>query len=594
MSGLFATFNIVKRGMMAHQTALHVVGHNVANADTEGYSVQRANLKTSEPFGMPSLSSAGAVGQLGTGVLVSSITRARDVFLDGQIRKELSTINNFGSREQFLSEIEAIFMEPSDTGLSTNLSRFWDAWNQLSTNPESSTARTLVVENADDLATSIRHNYEQLSDLEINAGDIIKNEIFETNSILTQIADLNEQIKSVVITGMQPNDLLDRRDLLLNQLSERFSFDVNETDFQGIEIVPKGNGFVGSIVSDASINTNISYISGISADLSGGTVDITVYENGDSNLKQIIQFDLGTELNEIKKYANIVYESDGTTIKGVTLKGHTVFSTYDASNNFIITNPAEFKNGSLYGNETIKADILDYKARLNKLAKALAVAVNTIHSNNSTNLTINAANSMNIFISNNENESYKNGTDVQSISEIEDMDEAAKYIQVNKKFIDNVSLLNAGKYDSGDGNGERALLIGRLRNIRVDIHDMSRESFLYNNFNIDITTDPVDNSLVNDLSQRTIKSKDDGFTIDSYFKDAISKLGVDSQQAKRMITNQTALLNQLETRRESISGVSLDEEMTNMIQFQRSYEANAKMISVIDQLLDVVVNGLIR
>ena len=86
MSGLFSTFNIVKRGMMAQQTALHIVSHNVANADTEGYSVQRANLKTSEPFGMPSLSSAGSVGQLGTGVLVNSITRARDIFLDGQIR----------------------------------------------------------------------------------------------------------------------------------------------------------------------------------------------------------------------------------------------------------------------------------------------------------------------------------------------------------------------------------------------------------------------------------------------------------------------------------------------------------------------------
>jgi flagellar hook-associated protein 1 FlgK len=581
--------------MMAHQTALHVVGHNVANADTEGYSVQRANLKTSEPFGMPSLSSAGSVGQLGTGVLVDSITRARDVFLDGQIRKELSTINNYGAREQFLSEIETIFMEPSDTGLSTNLSKFWDAWNQLSTNPESSTARTLVVENADDLASSIRHNYEQLTDLEANAGDIIKNEIFETNSILTQIADLNEQIKSVVITGMQPNDLLDRRDLLLNQLSERFSFDVEQTDFQGIEIIPKGNGLSGSIITDASVNSNLSYISGVEK-VTARTLKLTVYANGDSNLKKEIVLDLDStdpdHQNLINSLVDIKYETNGTTIKNATLKTHTVFSTYDVSTgNLVLGNVAKFENGSINGNEAIKADILDYKARLNKLAKAIAVSVNTIHSNNSTNSTINATDSMNIFISNNENERYKNGTTVQSISEIEDMDEAAKYIQVNKKFIDNVSLLNAGKYGSGDGNGERALLIGRLRNIRVDIHNISRETFLYNNFNIDITTDPVDNSAADDLSQRTAKTKDDGFTIDSYFKDAVSKLGVDSQQAKRMITNQTALLNQLETRRESVSGVSLDEEMTNMIQFQRSYEANAKMISVIDQLLDVVVNG---
>lgn len=592
MSGLFSTFNIVKRGMMAHQTALHVISHNVANADTDGYSVQRANFKVSDPFGMPSLSSAGSVGQLGTGVLISSITRSRDIFLDGQIRKETSTVNNYSSREQFLSQIETIFMEPSDTGLSTNLSKFWDAWNQFAMNPESSTARTLVVENGDDLATSIRHNYEQLSNMEVNAGDIIKNQIFETNNILQQIGDLNNQIKSVVITGMQPNDLLDRRDVLINKLSERFSFDTVETDFQGIQIIPKTEDkSLGSIVDDAAVNHTLSYVSGWEID--GNTIKLTIDVNGDSDNQKTVSLDFDKDQALIESIANV--EKDSGKIINITgLKTHAIFSQYDKSAappTLSLIKGAQFTDGSLHGNETIKTDIEDYKSRLNKLARALAVAVNTIHSNNSVDGDIEAGSSMNFFVTPKENEIFLNdptGT-VKLISALESDNEPAKYIQVNKRFVKDVSALDAGKDASGDGNGERATLIGSLRNIRVNIQGITRDSFLKDNFTIDSVTPGSP-----DLTKETIKSKDSGFTIDSYFKDAISKLGVDSEQAQRMVKNQGALLEQLETRRESTSGVNLDEEMSNMIQFQRSYEANAKMISVIDQLLDVVVNGLIK
>lgn len=602
MSGLFSTFNIVKRGMMAQQTALHVVSHNVANANTEGYSVQRADLKATEPFGMPSLSSAGSVGQLGTGVGVASITRARDIFLDGQIRKEQSTVSNYEAREGFLSEIETIFLEPSDTGLSTNLSKFWDAWSQLATTPESSTARTLVVENADDLASSIRNTYEQLVDLEKNANDLIKNQIFDTNSILKQISDVNKQIKTVVITGMQPNDLLDRRDELLNSLSERFGFETTETNFQGISILPKADGLTSGdyIVADGNVNYNIAYVSKCSIS-SDNKLVLNVYAEGDSDKYHQIELDLTdsrvASIADIKTITN----ADGTTTQVASLKTHSLFySGYNAAAvpPMTIIQGAQFKDGSLNGYEAIKIDIEDYKSRLNKLAKALAVTVNTIHSNSSdggsveTPKKIAANESMNIFVTSNENDIYLDDPTgaVNIISDLEKDDEPAKYIQINRRFVDNVNALDTGKDESADGNGERAILIGSLRNLRLNIQGITRESFLKENFGIEETVKPGDP----DLTTISTKTQDGGFTIDSYFTDAVTKLGVDSEQAQKMVTNQGALLYQLQTRRESVSGVSLDEEMTNMLQFQRSYEANAKMISVIDQLLDVVVNGLIK
>ncbi|QCX32375.1 flagellar hook-associated protein FlgK [Caloramator sp. E03] len=552
MSGLFNTFNITKRGMFAQQTALNVVAHNISNANTEGYSVQRANLKTTQPFGMPSLTTAAEPGQLGTGVEVASITRSRDVFLDSQIRKENSTLGKYEARQQFLSEIESIFTEPSDTGLSTMLSNFWDSWSQLSNTPEpNSTARTLVAQNADSLCTAINHNYEQLCTMQSNASSIIQQKIFEVNSILTQIQDLNVQIKAVSITGQQPNDLLDRRDLLLDQLSEMFSFSVDETNYKGIQInanIVKDDGSVDEqiLLKDGSINYGVAYINKIEADSSDPTkYNMEIYINGDPNKKVTIS---GIDKDKYKDtqilfYDKTNYEKNGTL-------------------NISDISPAKFNNGSLNGYESINKEIEEYKIQLNNLARSLAIAVNTIHSDNGV------------------------GIDFFDAS-AETAEEPAAVIKVSQDILDDPKKINAGKViDTSDsnyseGNGERALLISQIRNLKMDILSIKvRDDFI--------------NDVSFDSTNLTIKGNSKGMTIDNYFKSTITSLGVSSQEAERMVTNQEALLSQLETRKESISGVSIDEEITNMIQFQRAYQANAKMISVIDELLDVVVNGLIK
>lgn len=564
MSGLFNTFNIAKRGMFAQQTALNVVAHNVSNANTDGYSVQRANMKTTQPFGMPSLTTAAEPGQLGTGVQVASITRSRDEYLDYQIRKEKATLGKYDSREQFLSEIETIFMEPSDTGLSTVLGEFWDAWSQLSNTPEpNSTARTLAAQNADSLAKAINHNYQQLKDMEANASDIIQQQVFEVNSILTQIQDLNVQIKAVVIGGKEPNDLLDRRDLLLDQLSQRFNFDVEKTDFKGIKIKAKivnDDGSIGEqlLLADGSINEGVAYINKIESDSTDPTKwQMEIYIDGDVNKKIILN---GLDDTEIAKYKDVhiifydkaSYDSNGTV------------GTADIS-------PAKFDNGSLNGYESIKVEIEKYKSQLNNLARTLAIAVNTIHSDSN-----DPSNGLSFF-----------NVEAEDIS-----NEPASIIKVNQVILDDPKKINAAKIidttdpNYSEGNGERALLISQIRNTRMDILNItSRDDFISDvNLNLDSTS-------VNYLK---MDGNANGMTLDNYFKSTITTLGISNQEAKRMVTNQEALLSQLETRKESISGVSIDEEMTNMIQFQRSYEANAKMISVIDELLDVVVNGLIK
>ncbi|MCX7951693.1 MAG: flagellar hook-associated protein FlgK, partial [Clostridiales bacterium] len=387
MSGLLNTFNVVKRGMQAQQTALHVVSHNIANANTEGYSVQRAILKTTQPFGMPSLTTAAEPGQIGTGVKVDSITRSRDEFLDYYIIKETSTLENYKAREQFLSEIETIFTEPSDTGIATLLSRFWDAWQGLATNPESQTARELVRSNSEALCHGIKHNYTQLEDLEVNIADLMQNQVFEVSNILTQIKDLNEQIKAVTIGGKNPNDLMDRRDLLLEKLSERFAIETKKTDYNGIIVYAK-TGDNGTdrveIISDSKISGKIHFVNDISFDgiskkdfpktleLSQipSTIKINYFENGDINKNKTIEININ-EPQDLKNYFNVEITND--YVKILNIMPHTLVE--DADENISSIN---LFNGSLKGLESLSYEINDYKKQLNNLAKGLAIAVNTI------------------------------------------------------------------------------------------------------------------------------------------------------------------------------------------------------------------------
>lgn len=570
MSGLFDVFNVAKRGMAAQQTALNVTSHNIANADTDGYSVQRANIKTTEPFGMPSIYTAGQVGQMGTGAEVASIDRSRDAFLDTQIRNEDSTYGQYDIREQFLSDVEAVLNDTSKTGLASVMDNFWDSWQQLSTNPEpDSTARTLVLQNANALTTAINQDYDKLQNLETNAGDLIQQQVFEVNSFLNQISDLNDQIKAVKVGGETPNDLYDKRDLLLDQLSQRFGFDIkndnaSSEDLGQISIYAKVNKTDEKDMSNSGV---ISFLNITHNE--DNTYTANIYVGGDSN--NVIH--MGLTDTQVSDYADLNSKGDITSYKL-----QTVF--YNKDTNTI--DPANFSSGSLNGLTTISTEVEDYKNDLNNLAKVLAVSVNTIHSGTT------------------------DGTGINFFdTKAEISDEAANDLKV---IITNPDAINAGAIIGSDstGNGERATMIGQLRNTVMDVLKIANTDSTDNirkTFADNVLKDSDGNSITNitdleaalkDISKIKLQSASSGESLNSYYKSIVTKLGVSSQEATRMVTNENTLLSQLKSKRDSVSGVSLDEEITNMIQFQRSYEANAKMISVVDELLNTVVNGLIK
>ncbi|MCB2297201.1 flagellar hook-associated protein FlgK [Clostridium tagluense] len=597
MSGLFGTFNVATRGMSAQQKALDVVSHNIANANTEGYSRQRATMETTRPFGMPSMNNAMGPGQLGTGVEISAITRIRDGFLDYQVRMENGTSGLYQGREKFLTEIEGIMNEPSDTGVSTLLTKVFNSWQELSLHPESSNSRTVVAQQSKALTDELNNTYNQLTKLKVNSQDVIKQNVVDVNSMLDQLNVLNQQVISVKIGGNEPNDLMDRRDLLVDQLSVKFGITIDKKslggeDLKPDEVVGSYNAYLVKSINQDEVS-RFSYVSSIKPtgvivvppDVEtnpptvqkpgeNGKYQVTYYKNGDTSTeknKATINMNLTPQQYKELDQGRVLWaDKDGNAIDSTGAK---------------LESSAEFKNlalfepqkGELKGYMSVQEDIDKYVDKLNSLARGIAFSINAVHSGESDATTKTGI--PNIFVN-----STKTGVD----GEIEIN---AGNISINKVILDDVMKIKVAAGDTPSAtDGKRALAIASLRDIRLDIQSINntttRADFLSKTSSL-FSLDPT-------LGVKTIASSVDGMTVSGYFTDIVNRLAVQTQEAKRIVKNHESLLKGLDESRTSISGVSLDEEMANMIQFQHAYQANAKIISTVDELLDVVINGLKR
>lgn len=562
MSGLFATLNTAKGGMFAQQQYINVTSHNVSNAETPGFSRQHIVLQTARPQTI-----AGGVGQIGTGVTVSSIERTRNQFLDYQIRKESSLLGNYGVRQDYLSEIEGIFNEPSDTGISELMSEFFDAWQTLSKNPEKSDARTVVAQKAKALADELNHTYKKLNDTKDNAAKEIQSNLFEVNTILDQLNSINKEIITVTIAGNNPNDLLDSRDLLLDELSTKFGIDTRNQILNGITCKSEDNLNISLIRNKDSDEINkFAYVNKLTKN-PDGSYDIEYYKNGDMTSDKNKVTLTGVTLSD-DQYENL---NNGRVL--VTSEDGNVNLTGGALNNDQIFNPS---SGRIGGLQSIHEDAESYIEQANTLAKTLAFAVNAIHTEG-----IPAGEQYAFFVN-----SRNNPLDYDGIT--------AGNITMNSDILKNVMLIQAGaSKGSGSTDGDRALALAGLRDFGLNIDSIQsgkkKDGSVYDykafvEEHLGITAEgnvPKFNTI------------DGGVKVEGFFKNTINKLGVQSEEATRIVKNQNTLLKGLLERRLSTSGVSLDEEAINLVQFQHAFQANAKVITTVDQLLDVVI-GLVR
>lgn len=425
MSGLLSTLNTAKSGMNVSQVAIQTTSHNISNINTPGYSRQRVNQSASSPYSMPGKNSNFGAGQIGTGAQIDDVTRIRNSFYDYQYRSESHQYGNISVKYEYFKNIEGIFNEPSDTAISSSLNSFFNSWSELSKDPQSSGVKSVVIENGKYLSNSINSAFKRLESLEEGLDKQSEYIMDEVNSMLSQLDKLEKNIKIIQGSGKSPNDFLDQRDQLLDNLS--FKLNINDKD-----------------------------------------VKATLKKAYDANGKVTL---------------------DDLTKSGVKI------------------------SGELEGTLSMKQEINKYKDGLKQLA-------NTITSN------VNKAAGQDIF-------KAKDG----------------ELISINPEMLQEPEKINV--------TADIALKVYELKSEKVNIN-----------------------------------GKD--MTINTFYNSMIQDLGQSSAAVIRDESNQSKLLENIDSSRSSVSGVSLDEEMISLVQLQHTYSANAKVMSTIDSLLDVVVNGLVR
>src|SRR5215510_7251041 len=202
MTSAFFGLQTSLRGLLTQQQAIDVTGHNIANANTPGFSRQEAVLEPTRPYIVPSNSvNTGAGAQLGSGVDVAAIRRVRDQFLDLQYRAQQMSLGDATARTTSLDQVEGAFAEPTDDGLAAQLSRFWDAWSDVANAPENTGARAALVTVAQTLTASFRTISDQLTTVAQQAQDeydAITGASGDVANMASELAGLNRAIGDAV------------------------------------------------------------------------------------------------------------------------------------------------------------------------------------------------------------------------------------------------------------------------------------------------------------------------------------------------------------------------------------------------------------
>ncbi|MFC3747561.1 flagellar hook-associated protein FlgK [Paenibacillus sp. GCM10012306] len=526
MTSTFHSIETARRSLFTQTTALNTTGHNIANANTPGYTRQRVNMNATRPIEAYGLTNSTVPGQLGTGVEFSSIDRIREKFLDDQFRGENSANGGWSIQSDTLDKLEAIVNEPSDTGIRTVLDNFWKSWSDLSKNPEDPTARKIVVQTAQALTDAMNYMSTQLNNLEkdINSNIDIKGK--EIQSYLSSIADLNQSINKIEGMGDKANDLRDQRDLLTDKLSKIVNISVVETE-TGYNISLGGQPLVqgdtvSATVDDAFLNN--AYASG---DLKGGEVFGMIKSNT-------------TYVADYKKQLDVMAN---------TLANGNMEVTVPAGSNLpegtVLTN--DVKITLVDGSVTTlgKGQAMPKGAALFEDVKTIVKGLNGLHQ---LGYGMDGKAGRSFFTAGD------NGGDI-----------TAGNIKLNADIIADVSLFATSLRTTIGADGNPQIIKGN-----------NTLALLMSNSKDNLMTTPDGNKTG---------------TIGSYLSSMVGQLGIQSQEAKRQTENSDFLVQQVDARRQSVSGVSLDEEMSNMLVFQHAYSAAARFMTTYDEMLDKLINS---
>ena len=622
MGSTFSGIELGKRSIMAQTDAITTAGHNISNANTEGYSRQRVQIKEFDPLYRPDMTRAERPGQIGQGVDVQSITRVRDELLDKRIVAQANQETYWETRSDYYTMLEQIYNEPDDISVRYNMDKFWESWQELSVNPESQASRQAVVTRGQTLTESINQRWESLKGVsDLVDGDITAT-VAQVNDLARQIAALNAAIVESKGVGDSPNDLMDRRDLLVDKLAKLVNVTVDHRDPDEFEVHVDGLVLVqGGIAreigfqlrdDDSGYNKLIWKDTGKDAIFTGGKLGALV-ELRDVDIRNEIQ-----QLNTMTmNFADLVNDIHRNAVGANKVTGL----------DFFVQQPfVENINGNFDRNGDGELDT-SYVFRFtgtNELDKEQQVGIDGVMTLASTDGTvqipyyhtdtvetvinrINDSNSeVKAYLDRNNHLVLKATTSVDP----QNPDFVIRHVEDSGYFLANYSGVLAGTgaasaYDFAQPDAVEALAAG-------------------SQFGVSPYFNPSAYIKVNDAIQNDVQSVAAGYlspsgdvfagdgraaveiaairntsimvgsmrTFDDFFADSVTNVGLKGEQAETNHLSQAAIMDDLRNMRESISGVNIDEELAEIMKFQHGYNAAAKFITVWDSLIDTIINKL--
>ncbi|MFN8588890.1 MAG: flagellar hook-associated protein FlgK [Burkholderiaceae bacterium] len=318
---LQSMLSIARSALFTHQRAMDVTSHNIANVNTPGYSRQRLVLQPATPLVEP-------LYTLGRGVDAVTLQRSRDTFYDSAYRRDNGMLGLATGRRDYLSQIETSLNEPSDSGISASLDGLFRSLSDLSGDPANHTNRELVVSAANRLVNQLHSLDSQLGRVQQEALDHLNVQVSDINALTARIADLNNKIQSSGGPTHSVPDLMDQRDALVDELSQKI----------GVRVLDRGDGTIGVIAGDTLLvdgaqHTDIAVTtvgSGWGIAPAGGGAPIDAQSGTVQALLDVTQTELPQVKSRLDQLANaLVTEFNAVHSTGWTLNGTTGVNFFD-------------------------------------------------------------------------------------------------------------------------------------------------------------------------------------------------------------------------------------------------------------------------
>lgn len=542
--------NIGKTLLLASQTQLGVTSHNIANANTPGYSRQEVILEVSTPITL----AQGFVGRgfVGRGVSVAGIKRYYDGLISNQIIGTQQDYGKSSTLSQTLAGVEQLFNEAQDLGLAEPLTEFFNAWQGVASNPEGLTERNLLLQKTQALVLSAQRIEQGVTDILKHNEEGIADLTGQINSLASKIARVNDQITQVQngSTDYTANDLKDQRDELLKDLGNLVELSSWEDKADGSLTVAIGMRTLVSGSTVHTLSTAYDQEGNYSLELEGQDITSRITKGEMGGFLSARQKITDTYLYDLRKLmATLTYSVNFQHAQGFGLDEST-------GNNFF--NPIEFS--------------------VKNYSEVAALTVSIPADTDPSDLTLDEY-TVNFKGSN--YEIYNSKTGVLKTSGTYDpggttVDVEGIRFDINGAVTDQDSfkvspLRNAiSKLKTAVASAQKIAASGTLAGLPGD------------NTNALNIIDRLDNQ---------ITSLNSGSFTD-FYRGLISQIGADSRAASDELKFNDNFLAELNTRRDSISGVNLDDEAANLIRFQRAYEAGARLIKAADEIYQTLLTIL--